>query len=446
MLSAQPSSWQMLSLITDLLAPLTSTAELPVHPSMSVAYKSTILGELVQQACEMVHKERKTLWHIKSLATKFRGDQGWIPCEALCSGNDTALFMTETNLEGFVPSSSQTQSHSNKLNFNTNNVRVSQQRYHSNKKLGEDKNASSQTSNQDQVKPSQQHRSPDLAGGRNGGIKSNISSPPSVNMSDNTMIASTAHPPDSKGVSSNVEDIGPREELKIESNMESREAVENSISNDDVFSHEATRPVARPGDAVIGADEQLGVAVEPGLGDPAPHEQPEALPSIQLTNREDEIEEVQQPSHRMTTRAQAQAVSDKTASTPTRSPSQDSSVPPYIHPLYLIPSTALPDRDFGLPLAEAEETRCILMLWVQKQEEVCRGVERLYNGLLRADRMRKTVLSWCKAEGHVGEMSDGEDWYDKEEWGLEDDLKKGQLEEEDDTATQGKKTRGRRAQ
>jgi hypothetical protein len=59
--------------------------------------------------------------------------------------------------------------------------------------------------------------------------------------------------------------------------------------------------------------------------------------------------------------------------------------------------------------------------------------------------MRKNVLKWAKAEGHVGEMSDGEDWYDKEEWGLDDDLKKGQDEEEDDGGNQGKKTRTRRA-
>jgi hypothetical protein len=41
-------------------------------------------------------------------------------------------------------------------------------------------------------------------------------------------------------------------------------------------------------------------------------------------------------------------------------------------------------------------------------------------------------------------MSDGEDWYDKEAWGLVEDLKKGQDEEEEDTTTTGKKTRNRR--
>lgn len=150
--------------------------------------------------------------------------------------------------------------------------------------------------------------------------------------------------------------------------------------------------------------------------------------------------------HRMTTRAQAQAVSDNSASSRTRSASSASWVPPAIHPLYQIPDAALPDRDLGLPAHEAEEVRRILIAYVQKQEEVVRGAAKLYDGLLRADRMRKTVFKWCKAEGHVGGMSDGEDWYDKEEWGLEEDLKKGHDDEEEDVATQGKKTRKTRAQ
>lgn len=118
-----------------------------------------------------------------------------------------------------------------------------------------------------------------------------------------------------------------------------------------------------------------------------------------------------------------------------------------IHPLFLAPRSAHPDRDLGLPAEEAEDIRRLLQLYVQKQEEVCRGAKRLYEGLLRADRLRKTVLQWSKYEAHVGpnrDMSDGEDWYDKEEWGLEEDLKKGQDEEEEDTTQPAKKTRTRR--
>jgi len=71
--------------------------------------------------------------------------------------------------------------------------------------------------------------------------------------------------------------------------------------------------------------------------------------------------------------------------------------------------------------------------------------------------MKDTVWEWCNAEGHVGEMSDGEDWVDEGAWGLaEGELKKGEDEIEEGDAevvvggrgangtAGGKKTRGRR--
>ncbi|KAM7198879.1 RXT2-like, N-terminal domain containing protein [Naviculisporaceae sp. PSN 640] len=119
----------------------------------------------------------------------------------------------------------------------------------------------------------------------------------------------------------------------------------------------------------------------------------------------------------------------------------------FIHPLFLPPRAAHPDRDIGLPEQEADDVRRILQLYVQKQEEVCRGTKKLYEGLLKADRLRKTVLQWSKAEAHCGpnrDMSDGEDWYDKEEWGITEDLKKGEDEVEEDTAQTQKKTRNRK--
>ncbi|KAH6640591.1 RXT2-like protein [Chaetomium tenue] len=119
----------------------------------------------------------------------------------------------------------------------------------------------------------------------------------------------------------------------------------------------------------------------------------------------------------------------------------------FIHPLFQLPPAARPDRDLGLPDQEAEEVRRLLLLYVQKQEEICRGTKRLYEGLLKADRLRQTVWHWAKAEAHSGpnrDMSDGEDWYDKEAWGLTEDLKKGEDEVEEDTAQTQKKTRNRK--
>jgi hypothetical protein len=147
----------------------------------------------------------------------------------------------------------------------------------------------------------------------------------------------------------------------------------------------------------------------------------------------------QQTAHRMTTRARAHA-----ASTPSPPQSPLNGVDA-IHPLFASSVDSIPDRDLGLPPKEAEETRMLLMAYVQKQEEVSRATADLYSGLLQADRMRQDVFKWSKAEGHVGEMSDGEDWYDNEEWNLDQDLMKGRDEEDDETAVAGKKsTRQRR--
>ncbi|KAK4166380.1 RXT2-like protein [Cladorrhinum sp. PSN259] len=133
------------------------------------------------------------------------------------------------------------------------------------------------------------------------------------------------------------------------------------------------------------------------------------------------------------------------ASTPTSPASAEA--PPFIHPLFLAPQAAHQDRNMGLPDGDAETVRLLLQAYVQKQEEVCRGAKRLYEQLLRADRLRKKVLMWSKAEAHLGpnrDMSDGEDWYDKEEWGLTEDLKKGEDEVEEDITTTQKKTRNRK--
>ncbi|KAK0250420.1 hypothetical protein B0A54_12189 [Friedmanniomyces endolithicus] len=162
-------------------------------------------------------------------------------------------------------------------------------------------------------------------------------------------------------------------------------------------------------------------------------------------------------SHRMTTRARAR--SPQFPASPSPSPSDSSSIPS-VHPWFLFPPSTLPDRDLGLPPTEAEELRKTLLLYVQKQENIVRQLTTLYDGLRRTDRLRWWVWRSCKAEGHVvndgkggvrTEMSDGEDWYDVGEWGLQEgwELRDGRLEkgkeEVDDTAEEeGRRVGGRR--
>lgn len=209
-------------------------------------------------------------------------------------------------------------------------------------------------------------------------------------------------------------------------------------SAQDVDMEEAGRPNGTDGPANTNGDVNGAHAVINGTHGGSSDLLQENGERAQSATAEDVSDTASQQTHRMTTRTRARAHAASTPSPP-QSPSSR------VHPLFIHPTESLPDRDFGLPSQQAEDARMLLMAYIQKQEEVARITSDLYQGLLQADRMRQDVFKWSKAEAHVGEMSDGEDWYDNEEWGLDQDLAKGRDEEEDETAVAGKKsTRQRR--
>ncbi len=147
----------------------------------------------------------------------------------------------------------------------------------------------------------------------------------------------------------------------------------------------------------------------------------------------------QQPHHMTTRLRQAQSSQPPPHRHPTPPPPLSSTLhlsspsQPEIHPIFLLPPSTRPDPTLGLPPNEADDTRRLIMLYVQKQEEVVRASESMYEMLLKADRMRRNVFEACNAEGHDGEMSDGEDWVDLKKWGLkEGELRKGVDDEEED--------------
>ncbi|KAK1150317.1 hypothetical protein N8T08_000219 [Aspergillus melleus] len=201
------------------------------------------------------------------------------------------------------------------------------------------------------------------------------------------------------------------------------------------------------------ANDKPATSVEGALADPGSWADTQGNETDQDEEMHDEADHG--PPQRMTTRAQVNAVNPQQELDPSNlspSPSSDTlSTLPAPHPLFLTPNSVRPDPNFGLPPNEAEDTRRLLWSYVQKQEETVRGFEHMLECLLRAGRMKEDVLEWCKAEGHVGEMSDGEDWYDREKWGLAEgeDLKKGADEDEIETVeesrTSNKRGRGRRA-
>ncbi|KAL8717129.1 MAG: hypothetical protein Q9181_008355, partial [Wetmoreana brouardii] len=145
--------------------------------------------------------------------------------------------------------------------------------------------------------------------------------------------------------------------------------------------------------------------------------------------------------------AEAETTSNaQIASPPPTSPTLSSHSPSSFepHPLFLLPPAlatahaphhaypmmSLALAHSGLPPDELLETRKLLSLYIQKSEETIRGLESILGKLIKAKRRRERLWSWCTAEGHVGEMSDGEDWIDEKEWGLEmGELRKGRDED-----------------
>ncbi|KAF1356717.1 RXT2-like protein [Delphinella strobiligena] len=339
---AEDNPWNETRL-EELLAPLTSAADLSEHPSLSIPFTSKALTEMAQNARESLHRERQTLWSVKQLLLRFRGDDPWVPVAKLETDHDMLLL---------------------------------------------DPNALTLTAAAHSIA---NETDPSLN-------ESAISTSHATNA--HTVAAIEPHIPDSAPTSTHL-------------------AMEESADNLEKNGHQHHN-------MANGNNEQP-------LSDKSPDP---ASPADSNSN---------QPQHRMTTRARARTpTSPALDGSPDLSPAP-SSVPP-IHGFFHLPELALPDRDYGLPTSEAEETRRLLILFVQKQDQVVREAEQMLDRLLKANRMRKNVYQWSKAEAHVGELSDGEDWYDKDDYNLETDLVKGKEEEEIEEEGRGKGRRRRGAQ
>lgn len=411
----------------------------------------------------MVQRERKTLNSARQLLKKLRGDDIWIPCGALYSKNDEAMFSTEhlyhgATSNGLPQLSRKFNVQERMVNGNLNGDRSTRARNATKPELelanvnGSHENITEEESPNavDAAAYGTLHLSPRTEAQREDITKTDKL--PDLEMADASTKGSegqAAKPEDSEELERSLEDeivniVGP--EVSITDAAESGDMLDKAavgFDQDPTPNGNVDNTGTRVSLHIDNAIPTAGDAAHPTNGDSVLIT--EATRDEDMENGIDADDETKPSPRRMRTRAQAQAATSPASTSRTASPSS-SSVPPPIHPLFKIPPSAIPTRDIGLPPAEAEETRRMLVSYVQKQEEVCRGANRLYEGLLRADRQRLTVLKWCKAEGHVGEMSDGEDWYDKEEWGLDEEgLRKGHNDDEDEGVAQGKKTRGRRA-
>ena len=396
---------------TDLLGPLTSVADLSKHPSLSIPYTSHAIAELTQNAAEMVRKESATLWRMKQMFTKLRGDEIWAPCGNFETEDDRMIFAQPEGLDGGRTSSGGGTRRSESFGraqavIEAGNILPSVPSSARNRSKAMEQD----TSNQRFV---------------NG-----------MNMAKDNHAESAA----TRGGSYIDVNGGDQESIVRRFEKNSDAALDSSMVNNAGAPNSSELQAAQgvQGESAATASNEAAPLKN---GDSSAGHAPGDDEELPDAPAEDEGEEEGTASlePRRVTRAQAKApTSNDASSPPTISPET------WIHPMFLVPASALPDKDFGLPAPEADETRKLLMLYVQKQEEVVRGLKTLHEGLMRANRMKNDVFKWSKAEAHLGEMSDGEDWYDKEEWGLEADLLKGKDEEEDEANLPGKKTRQRR--
>ncbi|KAI9758138.1 MAG: hypothetical protein M4579_003170 [Chaenotheca gracillima] len=420
--------------IEHILAPLTSAAELPNHPSLSLPYYSKTLTEMAQYAGDVTQKEKAALWRTKQLLTKFSGDHTFAPCGMLESESDATMF--ESYLAGYRRDTKADPAEGGAQEFT-----VPEELEQIKQKAVDEESRPNLTT---EAAIDEDGKVEHLENGQDALSEENAAPLEDVVMEDDNggdqVLKRFLQP-------SNEEHDHKKDSPKVKAspgqNGESAGSREDADDTGRQSPNGNTKLSPPPNDTA--ADEKMMEDATEAHEPDAPAKEDQAS-----HNSDDEDENAPAP-HRMTTRAQAQQAASTTDDTTTPaipdslSPSLTGASVPFIHPLFLVIAGAHPDRDFGLPALEADETRRLLLSTAQKQEEVCRGHEKLYKNLLRADRMRKEVLKWTKAEAHVGEMSDGEDWYDKEEWNLEEDLRKGNEEDEEETTNQGKKTRGRRA-
>ncbi|CAM1501911.1 Fc.00g038950.m01.CDS01 [Cosmosporella sp. VM-42] len=373
--------------LESILAPLTSSTSLSTHPTLSKPFTSKTLTRLVDQSCDITRKENHSLWQVRHLLTALCGDYTWVPCEMMVRPSDIELY-TEDHVARHLLMLSQTHAAT----------------------FGET--------------PSPATLEGDIRLDNGTGVGSAHIRPlgkgqnfdkPSTEDVDISMTDADAVDEDDSSANkaeSNGGNTGPSSNAKTKA--------------EDAESAHKANPVEGVEDGQrAGVDV---VAMSKGFKDKA---------TELVQHSEGGTTNGPRHIHELVERTDSQAPS----------PAPGTLDQTFVHPMFIAPAGAKPDRDVGLPEPEAEDIRRLLALYVQKQEEVARGAKKLYLGLLKAEKLRKDVLHWSKAEAHSGpnrDMSDGEDWYDKEEWGLTEELKKGQDEEEEDTQTTGKKTRNRK--
>ncbi|KAE8354448.1 RXT2-like protein [Aspergillus coremiiformis] len=422
--------------LENFLCPLKHPSELPTHPSLSHAYTSPALLNMTKAIEAKLRQERTLLWHARNLHRLFLGDSSWMPCGSVETPQDRWIFEPRLIAAGrTLPAGQHGQ---NGVSGLSEAAGMSGQSHETLKfDIVADASKDAQTVENEAAQGSNTAgQDVEMTGVRNQVIQSvdprNDNGQPRKPKSEEaeTPVGKLPQHPDiveTRANGSNTTNSHLEHPSMLDSDGLHKDAKKNA--NDRTASDDRkTSPNHEDRKDVQGDEADKDEEMQDGLS-------PE-------------------PPRRMTTRAQANATNslEDESGNLSSSPSSDTlSSLPIPHPLFLVPDYIRADPDLGLSPMEAEDTRRLLWSYVQKQEETVRGFEHMLECLLRACRMKDDVLEWCKAEGHVGEMSDGEDWYDREKWGLGEgeDLKKGADEDEiemvEESRASNKRGRGRRA-
>lgn len=401
---------------TELLRPLTHPAELATHPTLSQAYLDPALSEMVYKTDAKIREERNNLWRAKNLYRYFTGDETWIPCERVEATEDWELFEPNPGFSGRLPSG---ESPGKKRRLNGSSASIS------------DLDVDVQVV--DALDPGYRQAHEAVMNGTLDALQRRDQ--PEAGLEDGKA--------GEDGVNGDISMIDQDQPLtnglhdaekssKMEDNDETAvpgrpsDPIQETIVNGN---NQRSSPAAPPPEtdgmeADMDEDDRPSTASTPP---PLPRRITRALAAEAETNSNPQI-------------ASPPPTSPTISSNP-QSPSSQAFQP---HPMFLLPPqlsalhTVHPSHQpltfglahSGLPPEELLETRKLLNLYIQKSEETLRGLEGILGKLIKAKRRRDQVWEWCIAEGHVGEMSDGEDWIDVDRWGMSrSELRKGRDED-----------------
>ncbi|RAH82053.1 hypothetical protein BO86DRAFT_361774 [Aspergillus japonicus CBS 114.51] len=426
--------------LENFMCPLKHPSELPTHPSMSHAYTSKALLHMTQAIEAKLRQERALLWRARNLHRQFLGDSSWMACGMVETSADRWIFEPRVTRTTHSPSLNQSGPNGTAAPLPTSKPTTQNDGAQESSSVTE----ASQPSHVAQNEISQSQSAADED------VEMTDAQDHRTNQVHHLPKLDQTREPKSEEVDTPVGDLPHHSETTKQDTQVNGNHLANSTKAVEDRLPDSDGTLDREGKADPNINGTTSVT------QPDPKHRPDAAGDD--TSKDAEMQDdgtSPEPPRRMTTRAQTNAANpqqDDELGPLSPTPSDDTlGSLPTPHPLFLIPESVRPDPNVGLPPNEAEDTRRLLWSYVQKQEETVRGFEHMLDCLLRACRMQEDVLEWCKAEGHVGELSDGEDWYDREKWGLAEgeDLKKGADEDDiepvEESRTSNKRGRGRRA-